>query len=197
MRIGLFPVFAMALSATLALVSTTFAGEHVLTFDPDSSQVAIGLEATGHDIEGLFQLRGGEIRFDSETHTASGEILVDAVGAVTGNAKRDKTMHKKVLESEKHPVIVFRPESLEGTVALAGRSEIDLHGSMTLLGSEHPMTLHAEVEVDGDHLSAKTSFKVPFVDWGLHDPSIFLLKVAKQVAVEISAEGSLQTPLVL
>ncbi|MDX1384634.1 MAG: YceI family protein [Thermoanaerobaculia bacterium] len=190
-RLILVPL--MVLAAISAGPLPTRAAQQALTFDPDASEVGFDLEATGENVHGLFHLQSGEIVFDTETGAASGEVVVEAFGAETGNKKRDKKMHSKVLESERHPLIVFRPESIEGDLAPEGESEILLHGTMELLGSEHPVTMTAAVEVHGDHLTATTTLDVPFIEWGLHDPSFLILKVAKIVNVGITAEGTLET----
>jgi polyisoprenoid-binding protein YceI len=184
-------VFVLTLSAISAGALPIAAAQQVLTFDPEASQVGFALSATGEDVHGLFHLQSGEIAFDTQSGDASGEIIVQAFGAETGSKKRDKAMHNKVLESDQYPLIVFRPDHVEGELAPSGSSDIQLHGTMVLHGAEHEMTMPATVEIDGDHLTATTGFEVPFVEWGLHDPSFFVLKVAKLVNVKITAEGTL------
>ena len=186
-----FLVTALALAAITAAALPVSAAQQVLTFDPDASEVGFDLKATGENVHGLFHLQAGEIVFDMESGEASGEVIVEALGASSGSKKRDKTMHKKVLESEEHPLILFRPDRLEGELAPQGSSEVQLHGTMILLGVEHEMMLSATVEVDGERLQATVGFEVPFVEWGLHDPSFFILKVAKLVDIKIHAEGTL------
>jgi polyisoprenoid-binding protein YceI len=183
---------AAALAALVTIPIPAVALERTVTLDPETTEVNFHLAATGHDVDGLFHLREGLIRFDTETGSASGEVTIAVASGESGNRKRDKTMYGKVLEGNEFPLIVFRPERVEGELAAAGRSKIQIHGKMTLVGVEHPVTLVADVEVEGEHLHADTRLTVPFVAWGLHDPSIFLLKVAKEVEVGIAADGTLE-----
>jgi len=53
--------------------------------------------------------------------------------------------------------------------------------------------LPAKVQVEGDRLKLSAEFAVPYVEWGLHNPSILFLKVADVVQVHIEGEGTLAT----
>jgi polyisoprenoid-binding protein YceI len=184
-----FPLFvwaALSLSASPGL-----AMERTVTLDPAATEISFELQATGHDVAGAFQLVAGELSFDPGTHAASGEIRIDATGADTGNKKRDKTMHHEVLESERYPLFVFRPDRLEGSLPESGTSELKLHGTVVMHGADHPLTLSATVTVEGTHVSAVTSFSVPYVEWGMKDPSWLFLRVAKEVEVTVNTEGEL------
>ncbi len=176
----------------VAVVAPGLAAERVLMLSPEKTEITFSLEATGENVLGHLSLSEGEIRFDPETGIASGKVVVDALHADTGNKKRDKKMHKKVLESESYPLIEFTPTSIEGVVATDGPSDPVLHGNVRLLGQDHTLDLQAHVEADGQTLSFETDFEIPFVDWGLHDPSFLVLRVAKVVTVSIDAEGLLR-----
>ena len=178
----------------LALLACLPAGaaERLLRLDPQATQLGFTLKATGHTVQGKLQLQKGEIRFDDETGLASGEITVDARLAETGNKRRDKKMHEKVLESEQYPLFRFEPSAIVGRVADEGLSEIELRGTMSIHGGQHPITLRADVHVANGRLTATAGFSTPYVEWGLHDPSMFLLRVAKLVEVTLATEGALE-----
>jgi len=178
--------------AVLAAALPVSGAEHTLRLDTDKTVVGFTLGATAHTVHGTLVLSAGEIRFDLTSGVASGEVLFDARRTETGNAKRDKKMHAKVLESEKYPHIVFTPERVEGELAATGHSEITLHGSVSIHGDEHPVELKVDVLRDGDRVSGTFSFAVPFVAWGMRDPSVFVLRVAKEVEVTVNFQGSLK-----
>jgi polyisoprenoid-binding protein YceI len=178
----------------LALALPAGAAERLLVLDPTASAATFTLDTTLHLVHGTLAIRSGEIRFDTQTGVASGEVLFDATLTDTENAKRDKKMHGKVLESESYPTIVFRPERIEGALQKVGQSELDLYGTVSIHGSDHAVVLHAVVDVAGEQLTGKTGLIVPFVEWGMKDPSVFILRVKKEVDVSIDLVGRLTTP---
>ena len=184
-----------ALIALLALAAMPLtAAEQRLVLDPQNTEVSFDLEATGHDIHGLVTLESGEVTFDLDSGTASGAIVLDVAHAVTGNASRDRTMRGDVLEAERFPTIEFMPGMVTGSLAAEGSSQLTLHGVVRLHGDPHPLALPATVEVHGDHVTATASFVIPYQEWGLSDPSVLFLKVAKVVAVTVRADGKLSSP---
>lgn len=189
-----FSWLAAALLAVAAIAGSTPAGAEQLTLrlDPARTEVRFEVDATGHDVEGAFAVQSGEIRFDPETGDASGEIRVDATSAETGNGSRDKTMHQDVLESDTYPLFVFHAERITGELARTGESEVELHGRLDVHGDTHEIVLPATVKIDGDRLSASTTFQVPYVDWGMERPGFLFLKVATVVDVSIDAVGTLE-----
>lgn len=182
------------LTLPLLLPRPLAAAEQVALFDPEATKIEMLLEATGHNVEGTFALEGGEIRFDLASGAASGELRVQAASGVTGNEKRDRKMREEVLETEQFPWIVFTAERIEtdGDLAEPGTHAVDLVGTFAIHGTSHPLTLGAEVTVDASAtIHAHATFEVPFVEWGMEDPSVFVLRVAKRVRVTIDAVASL------
>lgn len=178
------------LSLLLALPAVARAAERAVVLDPAASKVTFTLGTTFHEVHGTMVLADGVIRFDSETGAASGKITVDARRTETGHAKRDRTMHTDVLESERFPTIVFRLERVEGKLVDPGRSELRLVGVMNLHGADHPMTLPATIASADGRVSGTLQFPIPYVEWGLHDPSFLVARARKTVAVTVHAEGS-------
>lgn len=177
--------------AWIVLAAGAQATDRQLDLSPEATRVSFTLPATGHDVEGAFRVSRGWLRFDPATGEASGEIVVDAAAGETGNKSRDKTMRQEVLEIARFPEIVLRIERLEGSVPESGAGEFTLHGRVALHGVEHPLTLAVKAEIAGQHAVAETSFAVPYLDWGMHDPSILFLKVEPVVTVSVHAEGEL------
>ncbi|MBI2214659.1 MAG: YceI family protein [Acidobacteria bacterium] len=175
----------------LSLVIPASAAERTLTLDPAASRVDFRLGATGHDVEGSFRVEGGSLTFDDATGAMSGEIRVDAKSARTGNGSRDKTMHGDVLESVRFPLFTFKAQKLEGHVADAGTSQVKLHGVLSIHGAEHAFVMPASVDVKDSKVSATSTFAIPFIEWGMHDPSLLFLRVKKSVAVTVTANGTL------
>ena len=182
-------VFAVWL---LALAPSLPADEWVATFDPAASEISFVLQATGHKVRGVFAMRSGEIRWDTETGVAEGEIVVNSLGGETGNRRQDKKMHTEVLESALFAHFSYRPERLEGYVAAEGSSVVQLVGTLSIHGDAHALAIDAEVVATGGMLEAVASFQVPYVEWGLRDPSVFLLRVAKSVSVVVELSGTLR-----
>jgi polyisoprenoid-binding protein YceI len=168
------------------------AEELVLVLDPALTQVRFTLGATLHTVHGTVRLARGEIRFDPTGGLTSGEIVLDARSATTGIFARDNTMHRSVLESERFPEIVFRPERLALEERTATSATLELHGVLTIHGESHAFVLRANSTASGDRLRATTQFTIPYVAWGMRDASNLLLRVDKEVEVTVATEGTLE-----
>lgn len=191
-RSSLLRVATMLALSSAAVGRLAHAAETQLTLDPAQTKIDWSLGATMHTARGTFKLESGEIQFDLATGVVGGRIVIDAKSGSSGNDGRDKKMHREVLESERYPEIVFNPKSFKGTVPPSGAGSITLDGTFTLHGADHPFSMTLELSVSGKVLSATTNFKVPFVAWGLKDPSVFVLRVDKEVLVSVSTSGTLR-----
>ncbi|MBD3854499.1 MAG: MBL fold metallo-hydrolase, partial [Acidobacteria bacterium] len=80
---------------------------------------------------------------------------------------------------------------LEGDLTLEGMSEVTLHGKMEILGQSHEISIPLRIQINGGRFTAGAEFEIPYVEWGLDDPSTFVLRVAKEVQVMIEAAGTI------
>jgi polyisoprenoid-binding protein YceI len=173
-------------------LSTPAASEIVLGVDPAQSKVHWTVDSTLHTVHGTFALKSGSLRFDPGTGRASGEIVVYATSGESGNKSRDARMHKDILQTAKYPEAVFRPTQLEGKVAASGPSDCKVHGIFSIHGMDHEMVVPVHAEFAGDHWKETSQFEVPYVSWGIKDPSNFLLKVKTTVIVELELSGEVE-----
>lgn len=181
----------LGLPALLLLAMGASAQETVFQLDAAQSQVQFTLAATFHAVHGTFQLKNGAIHFNQATGQAGGSLVVDATSGKTGNDRRDRRMHRQILEDQKYPEIVFTLQHVSGKLAPEGTSQMELQGLMTLHSQQHPMTLTIPVQVSHGQVSADAQFVVPYLEWGLQNPSTFILRVSDKVNVEVHVVGHL------
>ena len=180
----------LLLLASSLPAQTLWATDTTVDLDVGATRVEFTLAATMHTVHGTLKLKSGQLRFDPATGTASGVIIVDATSAETGNSLRDRKMHEEILESAKFPEIVFTPSQVKGSIARQGASQVQVSGTFRLHGQDHPVTMAMSVVPDPEgNLQASTSFPVPYVKWGLRNPSTFILHVSDTVDLEIHAIG--------
>lgn len=184
---------AAAAPAPPPQASPTSDSDTVLTLDPAQSKVHWMVDSTLHTVHGTFALQSGTVHFDPETGKAGGEIIVYATSGESGSNLRDKRMHKEILETEKYPAVIFRPKQVEGKVAASGASDVKLRGVFSIHGTDHDVITQVHAELSGGHWKGSSRFEVPYVAWGIKDPSNFLLKVKPVVEVELEMSGAIKS----
>ena len=172
-------------TAMLAAASSIPAEDTILQIDSSRTKVEFTLADVLHTVHGSFQLKRGDIRFDPATGKAAGELVVDATSGDSGSGARDRSMHKNILESARYPEIAFRPDRVEGKVVPRGTSHVGLHGMFSIHGAEHEITLPAVVEAADGQYTAALTFDVPYVQWGMKNPSTLFLRVSDKVEISI------------
>ena len=65
-------------------------------------------------------------------------------------------------------------------------SDVQLHGAFTIHGAAHEIAIPAKTHIEQQKLTARITFPVPYVKWGMKDPSNFLLKVKDTVQIDIT-----------
>jgi polyisoprenoid-binding protein YceI len=182
---------AASLCLALLLATTALAQKpqtpFAINLDPATTAIHWTLNTTLHTVHGTFKLKSGAFRIDPATGDASGLIVVDATSGESGDPSRDKRMHAAILESPQYPTIAFRPTHVDGPIDLTAAGPVTVHGIFTLHGHDHPLDLTVNLHPQPSAVALATHFTIPFVAWGLKDPSTFVFRTDKEVLLDIDA----------
>ena len=179
------------LALTIIFAPAALAQHQTFVVNPDASEVKMTLKTTRELVNGTFRAQSGSIEFDRSTPKMSGSMVVLAGSGKTGNGSRDKKMNKNVLEVEQYATISFEPNSYAGVIAPSGDSTIQVTGIFTLLGTPHEITIPMVVHLENATATAKAHFVVPYVQWGLKNPSFLIWKADNDVAIDLFLTGRL------
>jgi polyisoprenoid-binding protein YceI len=180
--------FALSLAAAPAQ-----AAELSIDVDPARSSVEFTLGASLHTVHGSFKVKRGSIRFSTDTSKASGEIVVDMTSGESGGGARDRRMHKEILESEHYPDAVFTLDRVTGQFVGEREVQVEVHGTLHIRGQDHEVTLPAKVNLRKGDLTATATFSMPFVKWGMKNPSTFVLRVNQNVDLNLTLAGAIHS----
>jgi polyisoprenoid-binding protein YceI len=182
-------IICLVLLTASGMAGSALAQEVTLTFAPERTTVSFTLDDVLHTVHGSFSLKSGVVHFNPATDAISGNIIVDAMSGNSGSVGRDRKMHKEVLDSSRYPEVTFQPDHVQGTVSSQGTSTVEVHGLFGIHGGEHEIVAPARVELAHDHWDLTVHFDIPYVKWGMKDPSTFVLRVEKTVAIDLHASG--------
>lgn len=177
----------------LALIfgPAALAQHQTFAVNPDASEVRMKLNTTHEVVDGTFHVQSGSINFDRTASHISGMVIVAAGSGKTGNDSRDKKMNKDILRVDQFATVYFAPKTYTGTIAGSGDSTIQVSGVFTLLGTPHDLTIPMQVHIDGSKATAKAQFVVPYVQWGLKNPSFLIWKAENDVAIDLHLVGQI------
>lgn len=183
--------FVAVAALAVILPASTLAQHQTFTVDPTASQVKMTLNTTHEVVNGTFHIQSGSVGFDRSSPRMSGLVIVLPDSGKTGNSSRDKKMRNDILKVGQFATITFAPKSYAGTIAPSGDSAIQASGVFTLLGTPHDLTIPMQIHLDGTKASVKAHFVVPYVQWGLKDPSFMFWKAEHDVAIDLDLVGQL------
>jgi polyisoprenoid-binding protein YceI len=102
------------------------------------------------------------------------------------------TQHLKTpdfFDVEKYPQITFTARHCDVQMEPDGAFHARLQGVMTVHGADHEMILDAEGHLSGGDIVATSHLSIPYVEWGMKDPSLLLLTVEKNVDIDVATTG--------
>lgn len=179
----------VVLALAIILAPIAIAQHQTFTVNPDASEVKMTLNTTHEVVNGTFRIQSGSIEFDRSNSKMSGLVIVLAGSGKTGNDSRDKKMNKDILKVDQYTTISFAPKTYTGTIAPSGDSTIQANGVFTLLGNPHDLTIPIQIHLDGSKATARARFVVPYVRWGLKNPSFLFWKAENDVAIDLNLVG--------
>jgi hypothetical protein len=182
-----FAVLALA----VILGPTALAQHQTFVVNPDASDVKMKLNTTHEVVNGTFHVQSGSINFDRTASHISGTVIVAAGSGKTGNDSRDKKMNKDILKVDQFATVSFAPKTYNGTIAASGDSAIQVSGVFTLLGTAHDLTIPIQIHIDGSKATAKGQCAVPYVQWGLKNPSFLIWKAENNVGIDFNLVGEI------
>jgi polyisoprenoid-binding protein YceI len=182
-------LFAAAFAVTALFAQTARAQHQTFAVNPDSSEVRMTLKTNHEIVNGTFHVQSGSIDFDRSAPKISGNVVVAAGSGKTGNDSRDKKMDKDILKIDQYTTVTFAPKSYTGSIAPSGDSTIQVSGVFTLLGTPHDLTIPMQIHIDGSKATAKAQFVIPYVQWGLKNPSFLVWKAENDVAIDLNLVG--------
>ena len=100
-------------------------------------------------------------------------------------------MNKDILKVDQYTSVSFAPKTYTGTIAPSGDSTIQVSGVFTLLGNLHDITIPMQIHMDGSKATARAHFVIPYVQWGLKNPSFLVWKAENDVAIDLNLVGQI------
>ena len=185
-----FLLFALLLGLVPVAEAQSPATKVTVHLDTEKTEIHWTLHTTLHTVQGSFRLKGGIMTFDPKSGAAQGEFLVDVGSGESGDKTRDEKMQSEVLESRKYPEAFFHPVKVSGVLKPGGTANLTVEGTLNLHGADHPLTLQTAVQMNGSDAVATTHFIIPYAAWGMKDESRLLLRVDKEVSVDVVARGT-------
>jgi polyisoprenoid-binding protein YceI len=183
------PFVVLAIAIVLAPVA--LAQHQTFAVNPDASEVKMKLNTTHEVVNGVFHVQSGSIDFDRKAPLISGRIIVAAGSGKTGNDSRDKKMNKDILKVDQFAAVSFVPKAYTGPLVASGDSAIQVRGVFTLLGTPHDLTIPLEIHMEGTKATVKAHFIVPYVQWGLKNPSFLIWKAENEVTIDLDLVGQI------
>ena len=121
-----------------------------------------------------------------------GRVAESAFPNGFGLGIRRTTLQQAPVESAQYPEITFVPEQVQEQGLPQGDFKVQVLGTFTMHGAGHPLTLVVQAHRAGEQLTADTHFTIPYVSWGLKNPSSLFLRVNDTVDIAIHAAGQIK-----
>jgi polyisoprenoid-binding protein YceI len=132
----------------------------------------------------------GAIAFDSAGRIipSASRFEVQVSGLTSDRTRRDGYVRGPLLETERHPTVVFAPtavRALQLPLPQSGSQSFELLGNLTVKGVTRPTTWQVSAQFAPDAVTGTSSTAFTFADFGLRQPRVpVLLSVADTIRLD-------------
>lgn len=143
-----------------------------------------------NDAVGVTQAVSGELAFDAEGGLIpeGSKITIDVTGLTSDQARRDRYVRERLLETPKFGTVVFEPTAVRGapkTLPTSGSTSFSLLGNLTVKGVTRPTTWHVQAKFAPAGVTGSASTAFTFAEFTLVQPRVpVLLSVSDTIKLE-------------
>ncbi len=155
-------------------------------------QLGESLRGSPITVVGVTPKVAGEVAVNlADLSTAQvGEIKIDALDLQTDNQNRNNALHRRILETDKFPYIVFKPTKIVGLTgpgAVGSTHNFQIEGNLTIRDVTKPVTFAGSLTVVSENsITGKATSKVNKGDFNLVVPNLaFIANVSEAVTLDI------------
>ncbi|MBO9540729.1 YceI family protein [bacterium] len=163
----------------------TVSPESKIWFDGDSTLHGFSFKSKKHEVTAAGSASGA--RLDKL------EVEIPVKQLKSGDGTMDGNMYR-ALDADKYPTIRFSMNNAK-VKATGGDLDVDAIGTLTIAGTEKPITLKAEGKIDGNTFRIKGSKELLMSEYGVKPPVISLLvakiSVKDRVVIRYDLTGTL------
>jgi polyisoprenoid-binding protein YceI len=131
---------------------------------------------------------GISIAKDGSVVPADSRFTIDVTTLRSDKDRRDGYVQRRILETDRYPVVVLEPTSLRGAkwpIAGPKKQSFDMAGMMTVHGVTRPTIWHVSAERSGREISGTSWTTFTFDDVSLARPRVpVVLSVADTIRLE-------------
>lgn len=186
LSIGL-PIWAMS----LGFCDVSVAADYILS--PQAKhKIEFHSKATLESFSGKAKAISAQFQIDPANVSRSrGTVTVDLRSLDTGIGLRNQHMRENHLHTDTFPEAIFVLDSVTGIAVLdsVGRSDVTVHGTMSLHGVTNPVSVPAILSPGSEKIAGairlQTEFPLKMTDYGIPRPEFLFLKLAEEVRIVV------------
>lgn len=182
---GIFAVGSPHAAQAAKAPGITVSPESKIWFDGDSTLHRFSFKSKKHEVTAAGSASAAKLD--------KLEVEIPVKGLKSGDGTMDGNMYR-ALDADKYPTIRFTLSNAK-VKAGSGDLDVDASGTLTIAGTEKPITIKAEGKIEGNTFRVKGSKELMMSEFGVKPPVISLLvakiSVKDRVVINYDLTGTL------